>query len=171
MKKLFMIVAAAMMFIFTGCDKTLPSADQMEATSKAIGVAAGYVASQTKLDADAKAAVVEVITKVSTSVPAKNQSFEEAWTPVAKEVVAKLVADGKLKSGQDVLVLAAVNVATKALDYEFNVRYPKAKEVTELVNAAVRGFTSGFLSTFNVGDTLKAAPANMDKEAYEYLTK
>ena len=171
MKKLFMIVAAAMMFIFTGCDKTLPSADQMETTSKAIGVAAGYVASQTKLDSDAKAAVVEIITKVSTSVPAKNQTFEEAWTPVAKEVVAKLVADGKLKSGQDVLVLAAVNVATKALDYEFNVRYPKAKEVTELVNAAVRGFTSGFLSTFNVGDNLKAAPANMDKEAYEYLTK
>lgn len=89
----------------------------------------------------------------------------------AKEVAAKLVADKKLKEGQDVIVLAAVNVATKALDYEFNVRFPKARDVAELVTAAVRGFTGGFLPTFNVGNALKAAPVEMDKEAYEYLTK
>ena len=170
MKKILMVVLAAMAVFFTGCDKDLPTPEKMETTSRAIGVAAGYVAGQTKMDAEAKTAVVEIMTEVSKATPAKGQTFEEAWTPVAKEVVAKLVADGKLKEGQDVLVLAAFNVATKGLDYTFNVRYPKAKEVADLVNAAVRGFTNGFLTTFNTS-TMKAAPAEMDKEAYEYLIK
>lgn len=166
-----MVVLAAMAVFFTGCDKELPTPEKMETTSRAIGVAAGYVAGQVKMDAEAKAAVTAIMTEVAKATPAKGQTFEEAWTPVAKEVVAKFVAEGKLKEGQDVLVLAAFNVATKALDYEFNIRYPKAREVTELVSSAVRGFTDGFLSTFNVGTMLKAAPVDMDKEAYEYLTK
>lgn len=171
MKKILMVIIAALSVMFTGCDKQLPTPEKMETTSRAIGVAAGYVAGQTKMDAEAKAAVTEVVKAVAKTTPAKGQSFEDAWTPVAKEVVAKLVADKKLKEGQDVIVLAAVNVATKALDYEFNVRFPKAREVTELVTAAVRGFTDGFLSTFNVGNALKAVPVEMDKEAYDYLTK
>lgn len=171
MKKLMMIVLAALSVIVTGCDPKLPDAGTMETTSRAIGVAAGFVASQTKMDADAKAAVTEIMTTVAKVVPAKDQTFEAAWTPVAKEVVAKLVADGKLKEGQDVLVLAAFSVATKAIDYEFNVRYPKAREVADLVSAAVKGFTDGFLSTFNTTAAFKAAPAEMDKEAYDYLTK
>lgn len=169
MKKL-MVLFAAVAALLVGCDPKLPTASEMETTAKAIGVAAGFVANQTKLDAESKTAVVEVMTKVAEVIPASNQTFEEAWTPTAKEVVAKLVADGKLKEGQDVLVLAAFNVATKGLDYTFNVRYPKAKEVAELVNAAVRGFTTGFLTTFNTS-AMKATPAEMDKEAYEYLTK
>ena len=171
MSKIITVILAVFSMLFVGCDKSLPSPEKMESTSRAIGIAAGYVASQTKLDAEAKAAVVQIMSEGSKATPAKGQSFEEAWTPVAKEVVAKLVADGKLKNGQDALVLAAFGVATKALDYEFTVRYPKAREVTEVVASAVRGFTDGFLSTFNVRNTLKAAPADMDKEAYEYLTK
>ena len=122
------------------------------------------------MDVEVKTAVTNIMVKVSATVPSKGQTFEEAWTPVAKDIVAKLTADGKLKPGQDVIVLAVFNVATKALDYEFTIRYPKAREVTELVSAAVRGFTDGFLSTFNA-NTTKSAPAGMDKEAYEYLTK
>ena len=171
MKKILMVVLAAIAVFFTGCDKDLPTPEKMETTSRAIGVAAGYVAIQTKIDAEAKAAVTVIMNEVAKATPAKDQTFEAAWTPVAKEVVAKLVANGKLKEGQDVLVLAAFNVATKALDYEFNVRYPKAREVTDLLSSAVRGFTDGFLSTFNVGTMMKAAPVDMDKETYEYLTK
>ena len=167
MKKILIVVLAAIAVFFTGCDKDLPTPEKMETTSRAIGVAAGYVAIQTKIDAEAKTAVTVIMNEVAKATPAKDQTFEAAWTPVAKEVVAKLVADGKLKEGQDVLVLAA----TKALDYEFNVRYPKAREVTDLVSSAVRGFTDGFLSTFNVGTMMKAAPVDMDKETYEYLTK
>ncbi len=169
MKKL-MVLLVAIASLLVGCDPKLPTASEMEITAKAIGVAAGFVANQTKLDADSKAAVVEIMTKVAEVVPAADQSFEEAWTLTAKDVVAKLVADGKLKKGQDVLVLAAFNVATKGLDYIFSVRYPKAKEAAELVNAAVRGFTNGFLTTFSTS-AMKTAPVGMDKEAYEYLTK
>lgn len=60
---------------------------------------------------------------------------------------------------------------TKALDYEFTVRYPKARQYEELVAAAVRGFTDGFLSVFTPAEMFKTAPAVHDEEAYEYLTK
>ena len=171
MKKILMVVLAAASIVFAGCDKTLPSPEKMESVSRSIGVAAGYVASQTKLDAEVKAAVAEIMGEVSKAAPAKGQTFEDAWTPVAKDITTKLIADGKLKEGQDVFVLAAFSIATKALDYEFTVRYPKARDVADLIAAAVRGFTGGFLSTFNVGDAMKAAPVEMDKAAYEYLTK
>lgn len=57
----------------------------------------------------------------------------------------------------------------KGIDYIFDVKYPKAKEAKELVDAAVRGFTSGFLSVFS--DTVKAGKLDYDKDAYKYLTK
>ena len=171
MMRLIMLIAAAAMFVFAGCDPKLPTVEQMELTSKTIGVAAGLVANQVKIDSETRTAIAEVMKTVSEVVPAKDQSFEDAWTPVAKEVVAKLVAEGKLKEGQDVLVLGAFKVAVKALDYEFTVRYPQAKEVTELVTAAIRGFSTGFLSTFTPEGAFKAAPGEYDKAAYDYLTK
>ena len=63
----------------------------------------------------------------------------------------------------------AVSAATKGIDYLFDVKYPKAKEYKELVDAAIRGFTTGFLSTFS--DTVRAVQLDYDKDAYEYLTK
>ena len=44
------------------------------------------------------------------------------------------------------------------------------EKYSDLVSAAVRGFTNGFLSTFNVTDTMRAAPIEYDIEAYNYLT-
>lgn len=169
MNKLITIMLAALTAVFVGCDPKLPTPDKMEATSKAVGVAAGMVANQFKIDADVRAAIKEVMQKVAEVTPAADQSFTDAWTPVADEVIAKLVADGKLTEDQAVIAKTAFQVATKGIDYVFDVKYPKAKEVKELVDAAIRGFTDGFLSVFS--DTMKAAPVDYDKEAYKYLTK
>ena len=53
----------------------------------------------------------------------------------------------------------------RSIDYIFN-RYPKAKEVEELVSAAVKGFINGYRSvvTLNAGNV-----ADSDEEAYQYL--
>lgn len=169
MKKIMTIMLAALMAVLVGCDPKLPTPEKMEATSKAVGVAAGMVANQFKIDAETRAAVKEVMEKVAEVTPAADKSFTDAWTPVAEEVIAKLVADGKITDAQATIVKMAFQVAVKGIDYIFDVKYPKAKEAKELVDAAVRGFTSGFLSVFS--DTVKAGKLVYDKDAYKYLTK
>ena len=164
-----MLLLAALAVFCVGCEPKLPTPEKMETTSKAVGVAAGMIANQFKIDADVRAAIKEVMQKVAEVTPAADQSFTDAWTPVAEEVLAKLVADGKLTEEQSAIAKMAFQVATKGIDYVFDVKYPKAKEVKELVDAAIRGFTDGFLSVFS--DTMKAAPVDYDKDAYEYLTK
>lgn len=45
--------------------------------------------------------------KVAEVTPAADQSFTDAWTPVAEEVIAKLVADGKITDAQATIVKMA----------------------------------------------------------------
>ena len=100
MKSLMTIVLAAAMAIFAGCEPKLPTAEKMEKTAKTVGVAAGMVANQVKIDTETRAAIKEVMAKVAEVTPAAGQSFTDAWTPVAEEVLAKLVEDGKLNEAQ-----------------------------------------------------------------------
>ena len=168
-----MVMAAAAMVAIAGC-KSLPTPEVMESTASSIGIAAGLVANETKIDDKARNTVVEIIGEVARVVPKKGQSFEDAWTPVAKEVVAKLVAEGKITEGIGTISLAAFGVAVKGVDYIFDIRYPKAREYEELVSAAVKGFTSGFLTVFkpvNGEDGVKAAAAKADKDAFVWLKK
>lgn len=163
--------SAALMFAVAGC-KSTPTPTQMKSTATAIGVAAGLVANETKIDDKSREAIITVMLEVIKATPAEGQSFEEAWTPLAKEIVAKLVADGKLDEKQSPLVLTAFAVAVKGIDYIFDVRFPKARQYEELVAAAIEGFSSGFLSVFtppNAKGTV-SAPAP-DEAALVWLKK
>lgn len=151
-----------------GC-KSLPTAEAMNTTATSIGYAAGLVANETKIDDKARNTIVEIVTEVSKVVPAKGQSFEEAWTPVAKELVAKSIAEGKIDDGIGVVSLAAFGVAVKGIDYIFDVRYPKAREYGELVAAAMSGFTDGFLTTFKPVNDARGKTLEPDKEALKWL--
>lgn len=167
-----MLASAAAMLALAGC-KSIPTPEAMKATSTAVGAAAGLVANETKIDDKARNAVIEIVGKVSSVTPDKGQTFEDAWTPVAKEVVAKLIAEGKLDDGTGQLALMAFGIAVKGIDYIFDIRYPKAREYEELVAAAIKGFTEGFLSTFTPanGDAVRAtipSPAP-DEEALKWL--
>ena len=96
MKSIMSVFAAATfaaLALLSGC-KAVPTPEQMKSTATAIGVAAGVVANETKIDDKTRNAVVAVMEEVARAIPAKGQSFEDAWTPVAKDVIAKLVADG-----------------------------------------------------------------------------
>ncbi len=166
MKKLIIAAFAAAMFL-TGCDK-LPSAEKVETVSKSIGIAAAYACELGKIDDNAKKVILEVLDIVDEVVPATNQTFVEAWTPVINEVVDKYVADGKIDEGVAAIVKTVLGAAASGLDYIFEYRYPKAKEYKELVSAAVKGFTTGFTSVIKAGT--KAIP-EYDLEAYEYFKK
>ena len=176
MKKALKIVlaSAAAMFALAGC-KSLPTPDAMKSTATAVGAAAGLVANETKINDKARNTVIMIVEEVAKVVPKQGQSFEDAWTPVAKEIVAKLVADGKIDAATGDLVMMAFGIAVKGIDYIFDIRYPKAREYEELVAAAVSGFTDGFLTTFPPanGDAVKAAvPAKKvepDADAVKWL--
>ena len=169
MKKIILYVASAVAMLFFGC-KQIPSVETMETTAIAVGKAAAYVANQTKIDDKSRAVVIEVMTKASEVVPSADQTFVDAWTPIAKEVTDKLVKEGKLDEAQAVLVNSAFAVACKGLDYLVTVRFPKAKQYENLMSAAVKGFTSGFLSVFKPVNGVVSVPAeDYDKEAYDFL--
>ena len=169
MKTATVAIMALMAIAVAGC-KSLPSVEKMESTAKLIGTSAGMVVNMTKIDAQSKAVVIEVMNIAEKCVPQADQTFLEAWMPIAKEHVAKLVSEGKIDEAQGSLILVGFELACKGLDYVFEVRYPKAREYKELVEAAIHGFITGFTSVVNV-ETVKS-PVEVppyDKDAFEAL--
>lgn len=169
MKKLICSILSLGMAVLTGCT---PSAEQINKTAKAIGYAAGLVANYTGIKDDARNAIVDVLNEVRSCIPAEGQSFADAWTPVIKAKVAELVEAGKIDEATGNLVTTVAILAARAVDYMFDVRFPKAKKYEELVRAGVSGALDGFLAVFKPVDGARDAEAiDYDKEAYEWFHK
>ena len=164
MKKLITTTIASLAVFFSGCND-LPSADTIGNLSKAIGYAAGVTCNLAKMSEKAKKTTVEVLDIVAEVVPAKGQSFTDAWTPIVKETVAKFVAEGKIDQGEGDLIVFAMGVVTKGIDYMFDVRWPKAREYTDLVSAGTKGFVEGFKSVML--SSAKNGELPYDKEEYD----
>ena len=169
-KSAIVLMGVAAMAIVAGC-RTLPTADKMQSVASAIGAAAGLVANETKIDDKSRNTIVAIMEEVVRVLPSQEQSFEEVWTPLAKEIVAKLVSDGKITEEIGTISLGAFGIAVKGIDYLFDVRYPKAKKYEELVSAAVNGFTGGFLAVFKPvnSEESKGLELKVDKKAYDWL--
>lgn len=149
-----------------GC-KSVPTTDTMYRTSYAVGVTTGMIANETKIDDASRNAICEVLEVVSSIVPETNQTFEAAWTPIAKAHIARLVEDGKLDDAQARMVETAFSLVVQGIDYIFEFRYPEARECKEVVIAAVDGFTGGFLAVFTPANDVRAVEA--DAQAYQWL--
>lgn len=169
MKKFILGALVASVVALTGCT---PTAEQVNKTSTAIGYAAGLVANQTEIKADARNAIVYVLGEVRSCVPESGESFVDAWTPVINAKVAELVAAGKIDLGTGEIVKTVAVLAAKAVDYLFDVRFPKAKQYEELVRAGVSGAIDGFLEVFKPADARargEAITIKPDEEAYKYF--
>jgi len=164
MNKLIMLGLAICASVFVGCDK-LPTVEKMTEVSTVIGKTAGYVCELTKTKTEVKEAIFKVLDVVSTVVPTNGQAFVEAWTPVINEEVKKLIDSGKIDKKYETAITTSLYVVCNCIDYIFN-KYPKAKEVEELVSAAVKGSINGYRSvvTLAVGNNI-----DIDEEAYKYL--
>lgn len=163
------IVIMAASVLMTGC-KSIPTVEKMTTTARSVGVAAAAVCNVSGLDSESKAAIINIMDCVDDIVPTNSQKFVDAWMPIVKVEVKKLVDAGKIDDGKGTIIIAAVNVACKGVDYIFDVKYPKAREYEELVSAAVHGFDDGFLATINPNMKLSASAAiKMDEDAYKYL--
>lgn len=167
-----LIAAILLGFCVIGCDKELPTADKIETVSKLAGTSAAMVVNMTKIDEQSKTVILDIMDKVSKSIPQKDQTFSEAWNPIAKEYVGKLVEENKINEAQGGLILSGFAITCDGLDYVFNVKYPKAREYKELVDAAVRGFVDGYKSvTVSANTKGGSAAPDYDKDAFDYLKK
>lgn len=162
----FAAIAVACMTFVTGC-KSLPSEDTIRGTAESIGRAAGYAVELGKTKTEVKEAIIKVLDVAAKVVPETNQTFIAAWKPLIDDEVAKLVAAGKLKEDDAVLVKSALYVACDGIDLVFT-RYPKARTYKNLVSAATGGFVTGFKSVVNFAGGERA---DYDKDAYEILRK
>lgn len=167
MKKMMIgAVAFAMAAFMIGCDKDLPSPDKINAVSTAIGRTAGYACELAKTKTAVKDGIIQVLDVISTVVPSEGETFSQAWTPIIAEELQKLVAAGKLDEAGTQVAKMALSVACDGIDYVF-VKYPKAKDVKELVSAATSGFVAGFKSVVTLA--AGAEKPAIDEEAYKYL--
>lgn len=160
------IVAATMAFVITGCDK-LPTPERMTEISTAIGKTAAVACELSKTKKEVREAILNVLDIAGKVVPAPGKTFTETWTPIIKEEVQKLVDAGKLDKAAATTVQIALAAACSGLDYVF-VKYPKAKDVEELVAASITGFINGYKS---VGSLMATENLEIDNDAYEYIKK
>lgn len=158
-------VAVVMAFFIAGCDHPL-TPEKIEAVATTIGRTAGYACELSKTKTAVREAIAKVLDVIATVVPTENQTFSEAWTPVIAKDLQKLVDAGKLDSEGAKVAKLALGVACDGIDYVF-VKYPKAKEVKELMSATTIGFINGYKSVVNLA--AGATMSEIDKEAYEYL--
>lgn len=164
MNKMIMFGLAICASMFVGCDK-LPTVEKMTAMSTVVGKTAGYVCELSKTKTEVKEAIFKVLDVVSTVVPTNGETFVEAWTPVIDEEVKKLVEAGKIDKTYEGIIKTSLRAACNGIDYIF-VKYPKAKEVEELISAATKGFIDGYRSVVTLTATDKP---EIDEEAYQYI--
>ena len=150
--------------MFVGCNK-LPTVEKMTTISTVVGKTAGYVCELSKTKTEVKEAIFKVLDVVSTAVPTNGQTFVDAWTLLINEEVKKLVDAGKIDKSYETIIIKSLCVACNGVDYIF-VKYPKAKEVEELVSATTKGFINGYKSVVTLSATDKP---EIDDDVYQYL--
>ena len=165
MKKLFLMMTAAMAMLFTGC-KTLPTTETVNNVSYTLGASTALVIKMMKLDADTMSSVNMVIASLKNVVPSQEETFEEVWTPVADELIAKLVAEGKLDDQKAKLVSKAVNAIAKGLDRLFE-KHAEWRKYGDLVRTALDGFMRGYEVVMKFKNS--AAAENADRAETELI--
>ena len=170
MKKTLIGALCAALLAIVGC-KTLPSIDVVNKTAYSLGMVSGYACQLAGASDNVKATVVQVLDIAVKVVPAKDQTYTEAWTPVIADEVDKLVEAGKLKADEAELVKTALGVACNGIDFWF-ARHPKWKEYSDIVDAAVTGYAAGFKTIVVPVNVIRAAvDSNDDVRAYVEYTK
>lgn len=97
-----------------------------------------------------KVAIYEVTTAIESVVPAQDQTYAQAITPVVNATVDKLIAQGKISTEEGSLIKEACMVLASGVDLAL-IKYPKAKEVSANTNLIVKSFMKAFNTVFGGG--------------------
>ena len=159
------VVMMAAMLLISGCDDA-PSPERMNAIATAVGRTAGYACELSKTKTAVKESIALVLDVAAKAIPATDKTFAEVWTPVIAEELQKLIVAGKLDETGANFAKLALTTACDGIDYVF-IKYPKAKEVQELVSVATTGFVTGYKSVVSLA--AGAEKPEIDEDAYKYL--
>lgn len=162
MTRLVFLVGLAALAV-TGC-KTVPTADTVYLVARAGGSATALVMNETKLDADKRTVIRDIVNEIRECTPEVGQTLEAAWTPVAQRHVDLLVEEGRIDSAAATLVMTGFKTVMVGVNAIEN-RYPRIRADRDLLGAAVGGFCEGFLAKFDAGCancTLSAVSVGID---------
>ena len=169
MNKILMALIVACTFIFSGCDKELPTADKMESSAYSIGTSAALVANLTTITDENRANVIDLVTEIQKYTPVNGEGLATAWTKIVDTYIETNVTSEKMSAEQANVVRTTINVLINSADYIINKKWPSLVEYEDLLAAASRGICEGFLTNFKPANVLSAASPEYDKDAYDYL--
>lgn len=165
------ILAVSMSLFIVGCneDDKLPTVEKITTISTIVGRTAGYACELSKTKTEVKESISVILDAVSNVVPEVGKSFTETWTPIIDTELNKLVEAKKLDASGAAVAKIALKAATEGIDYLFNVKFPKARNVQELVSAATTGFISGYRSVVTAALAAERALPEIDEDAMKYI--
>ena len=176
MKKKYCIAALiATACVFVGCKHT-PSVDAVYAIAYAGGSGTALVMNETKLDTEKRTILRNIVVEIQSCTPEVGQPLEAAWTPIAQQHVDLLVQEGKIDSASAVLIMAGFRTVMVGVNL-LEQRYPVIRAGRDYANAAISGFTVGFLERFKVecdnccDCTVKAVQLGIDRSIVQEVRR
>ena len=143
MKKLILILTAAVTVSFVGC-KTIPDAEQVESLSVSIGAASGTVCKMSITNDITLNVICDVISNVCEVIPDTNFTCVATWKPIITNIVDKVYQEGKINDDEVEIITNISLAAAHGVDWMFKV-HPKWKQYSDISVVAVKGFSKGFL--------------------------
>ena len=131
-----------------GC-KTVPTADTVYLVARAGGSATALVMNETKLDADKRTVIRDIVNEIRECTPEVGQTLEAAWTPIAQAHTDLLIQEGKIDAATGAVIMSGFKTVMVGVNL-LEARYPVIHTSRDLLNAAIAGFTDGFLAKFEV---------------------
>lgn len=126
----------------SGCKKP-PAIDSVRTIAYASGAATALVINETKLDAEQRKVIKEIIGEVQKYTPEVGQPISVKLVEVAQVYVDAAVQEGRIKSDAAVLIMAGVRTVSVGFDLLEN-RYPIVRTSVDYAAAAIDGFAAGF---------------------------
>ena len=137
--------------VITGC-KHPPTEDGTRKIATAFGAATGLALDQCDIDAKSRNAIIDIVNRGYTVVPAEGQTILDAWKEVAKRHVEALVLDATITVTQGDLVLSAFDLVLKGVALLIE-KHPDIGTYGSLTVAAIEGFCNGFIAIYKPIDT------------------
>ena len=164
----------------TGCSLTAAAAiagckhpisdDSMRKIAFAFGGTTGLVLDQIDgIDAKSRNAIIDIVNRGYTIVPAEGQTIFDAWKEVAKRHVEALVLDGTITATQGDLILSAFDLVLKGVALLIE-RHPEIGTYGSLTVSAIEGFCNGFLAVYKPVDANDScSDCTVDVKAFKAL--
>ena len=150
MSRIFVFTAVVCTIVMgvTGCKHT-PATSTVYMVAHAGGAGTALVMNETSLDTEKRTVIRDIVKEIRECTPEVGQTLDAAWTPIAQAHTDLLVQEGKIDAATGVVIMAGFKTVMVGVSL-LEARYPVIHTSRDLLNAAIAGFTDGFLAKFEV---------------------